>query len=315
MRNESPKTLREPRAVGHFPSLSSLGDTNSNTKMFIEDIYTAVMPLGGRFRQTTDFSVEIQGNPDDEPRAIEILQSLTRGAAHSRPDLRDLLIDSVNEIARYLAWQGRAICEIIRGVESDEGWRLYSFTDKRLLRVFRNYIQIIPKADRRRWRKTCVIIPEKDIWNIAMPKVLGGYRGYRKILKKLRRHSRLGPSFLMDEMENQELITRFSAELYSREVELFVAKATRGLGWHMRNSGLRIWTEFYAMYRIVTLKWAQACIREHIINELNQLFQRLQIDVEIVVNGLPTARKILKTQQKMCEGKISLGDASDACSV
>ena len=315
MRNESGETLREPRAVGHFPSLSGLGDINPNASMFIEDIHIVVMPLSGRFRQTTDFSVEIQGNPDDEPRAIAILQSLTRGGAHGRPDLRDLLSDSVNEIARYLAWRGRAIYEIIQGKESDEAWRLYSFTDIRLFRAFRNYIQIIPKADQRIWGKTHVVIPEKGIWNIAMPKVLGGYRGYRKILKKLRRYSRLGPSFLMNEMENQELITRFSAELYRREVELFVAKTTGGLGWHMRNSGLRIWTEFYAMYRIVTLKWAQACIREHIINELNQLFQRLQIDAEIVVRGLPTAREILKTRQKMCEGKISLGDASDACSV
>ena len=315
MRNESREILKRPRAVGHFPSLSNLGDINPNTSMFIEDIHIVVMPLSGRFRQTTDFSVELQGNPDDEPRAIAILQSLTRGAAHGRPDLRDLLSDSVNEIARYLAWQGRAIYEIIRGEESDEVWRLYSFTDKRLFCVFRNYIQIIPKADQRIWGKTHVVIPEKDIWNIEMPKVLGGYRGYRKILKRLRKFSRLAPSFLTDEMDNQEWTTYFRTELYRTEINLFVAKTTARLGWPMRNSGLRIWTEFYAMYRFVTLDWAKACMREHIINELNQLFRRLHIDVGIVVRGLPTAREILKTRQQMCEGEISFKDASDACSV
>lgn len=315
MRNEFREIPKKPRAVRHFPSLSNLDDINSNTKIFIEDIHIVVMPLSGRFRQTTDFSVELQGNPDDEPRAIAILQSLTRGAAHSRPDLRDLLSDSVNEIARYLAWSGRAVYEIIRGEESDQAWQLYSFTDKRLLRAFRNYIQIIPKADQRIWGKTHVIIPEKDIWNIAMPQVLGGYRGYRKILKKLRRYSQLGPSFLMNETENQEWATYFRTELYRTEINLFVAKTTARFGWPMRNSGLKIWTEFYMMYRFVTLDWAKACIREHIINELNKLLQRLQIDTEIVVRGLPTAREILKIRQQMCEGKISMGNASDACSV
>ena len=119
----------------------------------------------------------------------------------------------------------------------------------------------------------------------------------------------------MAEMDNQEWTTYFSNELYRREMELFVAKATARLGWHMRNSGLKIWTEFYAMYRFVTLDWAKACMREHITDELNQLFRRLHIEAEIVVEGLPTAQEILKIRQQMCEGKISLRDASNASSV
>ena len=158
--------------------------------MFVEDIHVAVMPIGGRFRQTTDFSVELRGCPDDELQAKAILQSLTSGDAHGRPDLRDLLSDSVNEIARYLAWRGRVVYEIIRGEENGEAWQLYNFPDTRLIRVFRNYIQVISI-----WEKTPIIIPEKDIWNIAMPKMLGGCRGYRKILKKLRKFPRLSPSF------------------------------------------------------------------------------------------------------------------------
>ena len=315
MRNEFCERLKRRRVAGHFPSLGNLDDINPNTSMFIEDIHIGVMPLSGRFRQTTNFSVDLQGSPDDEHRAMAILQSLTRGDVHGRPDLRDLLSDSVNEIARYLAWSGRVVYEIIRGEESGEAWQLYNFTDKRLLRAFGNYIQIIPKADRRRWRKTHVVIPGEDIWKIKMPKALGGCRGYRKILKKLRKFPRLVPSFLTNETDNTEWTTYFSNELYRKEIEVFVTKTTARLGWHMRNSGLRIWTEFYAMYRIVTLKWAQACIREHIIDELNQLFLRLHIEAKIVVEGLPTAKQILRIRQQMCEGKISMGDASDACSV
>ena len=69
------------------------------------------------------------------------------------------------------------------------------------------------------------------------------------------------------------------------------------------------------MYRSVTLKWAQACMREHIIKELNQLFLRLQIDAEIVVKGLPTAWEILRIRKQMCEGKISFIKAFEKCLV
>ena len=56
-------------------------------------------------------------------------------------------------------------------------------------------------------------------------------------------------------------------------------------------------------------------MREHIAKELNRLFQRLNIEAKIVMEGLPTARKILDIRKQMREGEISLSDAFDACSV
>ena len=76
MRNEFCERLKRRRVAGHFPSLGNLDDINPNTSMFIEDIHIGVMPPSGGFRQTTDFSVDLQGSPDDEHRAMVILQSL-----------------------------------------------------------------------------------------------------------------------------------------------------------------------------------------------------------------------------------------------
>ena len=98
-----------------------------------------------------------------------------------------------------------------------------------------------------------------------------------------------------------------------REVQLFTTKATAQWGWDQRDYKLQHWTEFYAVYRHIKLKWAQACIREHIVAELNQLFRRLHIEAEIVVTGLPIAQTILEVQQRMCEGDVSLTDALNAC--
>ena len=315
MQNEFGGRLKKPRVAVHFPSLRKEFDINPNLSMFVQDVHIVVMPLGGRFSQGRDFSVEIQGSSEPDSQAITILQSLARSDHSNRPDLKELLSDSVNEIARYLAWVGRVVYEIIRDKENDEAWQLYSFTEKRLFRVLRRYIQIIPKADQRLWQKVRVSIPKEDIWDISMPQILGGHRGYRAILKKLKRFPQIVPSFLMDERSEQKWPSHFNTESYRREMDLFIAKTTARWGWHMRSSGLEIWTEFYAMYRFITLDWAKACMREHIINELNQLFQRLNIKAEIVVKGLPTAREILATRQQMCEGKISFAEASEKCSV
>lgn len=315
MKNDTSNPLKEPRVARHFGSISKEIDSNPNTYMFVQDLHVAVMPLGGRFSQGRNFSVEMHGGSDPAPQAIAILQSLTRGDSYGSPDLKELLSDSVNQISLYLASGGRSVYEIIRDKENNEAWQLYSFTEKRLFKVLRKYIQVIPKADQRLWKKARVVIPEEDIWDISMPKVLGGYRGYRTILKKLSKFSQLVPSFLMDEISEQKWPSYFNTESYRREMDLFIAKTTASFGWHMRSSGLKIWTEFYAMYRFITLDWAKACLREHIIKELNQLFLQLRIDAEIIVTGLPTAQEILKTRQQMCNGEISFEDASKKCTV
>lgn len=283
--------------------------------MFVQDVHIAVMPLGGRFSSSRDYSVEIQGGPEQQFQAIVILKSLTSDNLNGRPDPKELLSDSVNHIAHYLASCGRSVYEIIRAKENDEAWRLYSFTDKRLPCVFGWYIQRVPKRDKHWLKQSYVRIPKEDIWEIEMPEALGGYRGYRKIIKKLIRYTQIVPSFLIDEMSNQKFPAYFNINNYRMEKELFIAKTTANWGWHMRSIGLKNWTEFYGMYRFITFDWAKACMREHIINELNQLFQRLDIEAEIVIKGLPTAREILKTRQQMCEGKISFDDASKKCSV
>ena len=148
-----------------------------------------------------------------------------------------------------------------------------------------------------------------------MPKKLGGYRGHRAMLKKLLRFPDIVPSFLLHKVNPHEWPTNFNTEHFAQETKLFIARATERWGWNQRDYNSENWNEFYGMYRSVTLKWAQACMREHIIKELNQLFLRLQIDAEIAVKGLPTAWEILRIRKQMCEGKISFIKAFEKCLV
>ena len=315
MRDEFREQLKEPRVVRHFPSVREEADLNANTHIFVEDASLGVMPIGGRLRQASNFSAEIQGRLDHKTRAIAILKSLTSRYRYNEQSLNELLGAAVAEVAYKLIWHGRAVHEIIRGVESNDAYLLHSFTPRRLFRFPRRYLQIVPKTDRGLWGKCCVIIPERDIWGITMPTVLGGCRGYLTMLRNLERFSHLHPSFLTDESGEQEWPAYLDLQRYVREAKLFESKVTARWGWGRRDATDRNWTEFYAIYRNVTFKWAQACMREHIAKELNRLFQRLNIEAKIAMEGLPTARKILDIRKQMCEGEISLSDAFDACSV
>ena len=146
MRHKSRQRPKAPRTAPYFPSLQKHDLPNTNVDMFAEDVHRAVMPIGGRPRWATNFSVEIQGNSENETRATEILESLT---GHPRYSPAELLSSAVKRIAGKLARNGHAVYQIVRDEKNGEAWRLHGFTSQRLFRFFGRYIQIIPKADRR----------------------------------------------------------------------------------------------------------------------------------------------------------------------
>lgn len=315
MISESCERLKVPRVARHFPSIEEEAHSNRSVYMLVEDVHLTVMPIGGKSHLSPNFAVEIQASPDHQTRAIAILESFTDINRHRRHNLEELLSTAVEEIASKLAWNGRSVHEIIRDEENEAKYKLYSFTSQRLFHAFGRYIQIIPKADRSLWNKAYIVIPEGDIWDIVMPKELGGYRDYSAILRGLTRFQHTGPLFLIDLLRSRELPVYYDAQLYVRETEIFYAKIMKRWGWNKRDYSQQNCTEFYLVYRTLQFRWALAVIREHIVNELNRLFQRLHIEAKIVMKGLPTASEVLEIRQRMCEGDISFMEAYDACSV
>ena len=306
------RRLKASRVATHFPSLRENRGMSSNVFMFVEDVQLAVMPIGGRPHRASDFAVDIRGGCEHVDHAIAILKSLAEFDQHSNAAL---LSDVVAGIARQLAWYGRSVHEIVWDEKNSGIFRLHSFTSRRLFHTLGRYVQIIPKADRDLWGKSYVIVPEKDVWDVEMPRALGGYRGYRAILSHLARFRPLAPSFFQEELSRQSWPAHYDFQRYVRETKFFEAKITTRWGWNQRDFSQSNWTEFYMFYRILQFKWAQAVVREHIVNELNRLFRRLRVEAEIVVKGLPTASEIVAIRQQMSKGKISFKEASDACSV
>ena len=318
MRHNSYKRLKTPRVAKSFSKLREEVNHNLNLSMFIENTRLWIMPIGGESDHVPNFAVKIQGKHSDEPRVLAILESLTRRYQqkwYSRPPLEKLLSDAVEAIALELVWEGRSVRKIFWDKRNNGVYRLHKFAYQWLFRVFGRYIRILPQTHRHLHDKPHDSITETNIWDIVMPEKLGGYQGHRAMLKKLVRFPDIVPSFLVHTVSQHEWPTDFSAKHYARESKLFVARTTAEWGWNQRDYSSENWSEFYSMYRSVTLKWAQACMREHIFSELNQLFRRLDIEAEILVRGLPTAWEILRIRKQMCEGKISFIEAFKKCLV
>ena len=317
MKNKFHKRLKTPRVTKSFSNLREEVNRNLNLSMFLEDARLGIMPIGGESDRVPNFAVEIQGSPSAKPHILAILESTPRRYGHNRysqSPLEKLLSNVVEAIALELVWEGRSVRKIFWD-KKNEIYRLHEFAYQWLFRVFGRYIRILPQTHRHLYDKPYDSITETDIWDIAMPEKLGGYRGHRAMLKKLVQFPDLVPSFLKYIVNVHEWPTNFDTKHYTQETKLFIARATERWGWNRRDYNSENWNEFYGMYRSITLKWAQACMREHIIKELNQLFLRLQIDAELVVKGLPTAPEILKIRKQMCEGKISFIKAFEKCLV
>ena len=313
MKHNAGQQLKPPRAARNFPSLSIREDLNTEVYNFASDVQLAIMPIGGRSRYAPNFSAQIEGCTEQISLASNIIGSLAERGRKSH-GTANLLGYAVNSIAMQLAWNGRMVCEVIRDERNDVARRLQQFTTKRLYQVFGRYIQLIPKADRCLWKKSFAFIPAEDIWDISMPRALGGSFGHRMMLKKLSWFLYWSPWLTGDVTEGRQH-AYYNFQEHNRKSKLSIATITANWGWDHREPSTQNWTEFYWYYRQLQFKWAQACLREHIVKELNRLFGRLAIEAEVVMNGLPTTADILEIRRQMYDGTISFDEALNACSV
>lgn len=270
-----------------------------NVHIFIRDVPLGIMPIGGESDRVPDFAVEIQGSLEHQERAVDILKSLDFNFNNISYTPAELLSKVVEGMCRSLLVNGCVVCKINRDTENNVKSLFAGLTPRWLFLVFGKY----------------KIIGERDIWVITIPKELGGIHGHRVMLRELVRISLPAPFEFIKEERAQEQPIDFNLQRYIRKIEIFKLKLIGRWGWITGISNAEHLNKFYYYYRVITLKWAQACMREHIINEFNELFQRLHIGAEIIVKGLLTKQEILQLRQQMCEGKISFNDAFEKCSV
>ena len=172
-------------------------------------------------------------------------------------------------------------------------------------------MQIVPRGDHEIGEKKYSLVSVDRIWYVDMPSQLGGRRRHQKVLRKMGKFERLGAEFWRQDLTRQVQSRAFDYQLYSRNAEIYFRRMTKTYGWNRRDWSQDWATDFFSFFRLVNFSWAQALMREHVIDELNRLFVRLGVNSEIEVNGLPTAKDILEVRIRLLAGSISFDDVSD----
>jgi len=299
--------LKWDKAATHFPSLSKkCRDGGLDAHMFREDISLNIMPIGGTSRNNPDFLASFQGSEEDVDSAMKLCNSLSR---YPERDANRTIGGAVGSIANRVAWQGSAVFQIIREPNSPHEITLFGFTSECLYRIPGFFVQCIPHADRELFGKSFTVLSSQEVWQITIPKALGGPSRHKKVLKRLNRFSKPAPNFYATDLQEGKQESQFDFQTYITHIESHNARLTRNWGWNRRDSSHRYDTEFYYIYRTITFRWAQAILREHIIIELNRLFKRLKIESAIEVVGLITADEILRIRQELVDGKIQFSEA------
>jgi hypothetical protein len=310
MRHDAQRRAREKaKAIAFFPSLSNRDDPGLHSHMFIQDLYSSVVPFSKRRSRTA----EITGKEDAREKALGLCRSLAR---YDSRDVTQAVVGAIEDIAMRLAWNGRAFFEVIQQADEPQ-ITLNSFSSWHLLHLPAIYIQFIPKADREHFgraerhyiRKIMNLISAKDVWKIEIPRRLGGYSSYKRLLRGFKRVPDVGPDFLTSDLKQRQFTPNFDPGAYFDAQVQYISRITRGWGWNRRDFSLKYDTEFYTFHRTLRFKWAQALLREHIITELNSLLKNYRIDAAINLTGVLTSGEIAVIRTDVMLGKLHYGEA------
>lgn len=275
----------------------------AKTHMFREDVASSIMPNRGESKAFPDFNAYIIGDEEDKQVALNVCESITGEKSYGNEC--NILSDVINSIGESLSWNGRSVYEIIYDKEN-KSFHAVEFSTKNLFHCLFWYIQIVLQSDR---KKLFNVLQSEFVWQIKMPAELGGKKGYESIISNLTAFDSLGPTFYLQDIQTQ-INHYFDFSKYQHNYQIYMRKSTIKFGWNSRNLDNKYKTEFYMFHHLLTFRWAKSVIRDHIVLELNQLFKKLELNVKIVVEGLPTPDEILQFRQQLVDGEKTFHDVN-----
>jgi hypothetical protein len=264
--------------------------------MFLEDLCSGTLPIGGRSSTHPKFSVILEGENQCIPYVKKLLNSLSHYDNH---DTMRIVCDAVNSIASHLVTTGICHFEIVNDTTNSEQYYLVPFTSRRLLKISNIYYQFVPRGDWKLHRKKVNLLHSRQVWGVSFPKVLDGMWQYKNKKKRLASLDPLKPGFWK--------YNSFDFDHYVKSEEVYIQRLTRNYGWDKRSDKNK--TEFYSIYQKIRMQRSKAIISEHIVAQLNLLISRLGYDCIIKIFGIPSVQDIIEIENKLIAGSISFDDA------
>jgi hypothetical protein len=250
----------------------------------------------------------LEGTEENLAKADALCGSLGGDHGH-RPG--ENVAGAIEKVVLHLAYYGRALFEIV--VEPEEAaLSLAPFGPDYVWSLPFFYLQVAPRASWSDLNHKYAVLRKDAVWRVEMPRELGGTSGFRRVLEGLAEWPSLGPGFYTNDIEQGRFPEEFVFGDYRRAHQVQIYWVTRSWGWAGRDWSLDHVTEYYQFHRHLTFKWAQSVLREHVVRQFNFLFRRLDISVQIVIEGLSSPSEILKVREEMRAGVLDFDAATKA---
>lgn len=278
--------------------------------MFTEDITLGLMPIN--FSDGRKFGATLTGAVEQVERARKLLQSIGRGGGY-RDNVLEEADSSIEHVVRHMAANGRAVFEIATD-PNDNGYILLDVPDFGLFKMPRGWVQTVPLRGRREGQPTkrsWRFVSDRWVWAVSMPGALGGRSGYRRIVRHLRGETELVPRFFNLETEARQRKTPFDFGSYRRTREILHNQITVLWGWNRRDSTTNYTTDYYHVYKALTMLWAQGVLRQHVVLALNELFAKLEIESKLELSGIEAPDVFLAARNSLEKGEMPFKDAVD----
>ena len=282
----------------------ALEGLNADEHNFQSDVAGGITPYF-IYAERPAITAELTG---DKTQVDPILKEL--GDDNAR-ELTAQLCAAVMEVARVVAYQGRAVFEIAR--DDQNAIRLVTIPGEGLW-VFPWFcLQVIPKRDRERLKKRFNIVSTKRLWVVRMPRSLGGHWGYAAMKRRLAANDHLGPGFFRKNLHISLNPSGYNFQTYGWALDVFQEIATRKWHWDRRDTSFDHSTEIYYVYKKFGFRAAQVTLRDHIVTEINRLFSMLGTSASVKWTKTPTAAELLEARERFLKGEIPIRQAISMC--
>jgi hypothetical protein len=291
------------QAIRYFSRHEALGQ---NGEMLREDIGLSILPIRGRSDSLPNFKVYFDGDERQKKFANSLCKDIAWGSLHYDDyDEQGIICEAIESVVGSMAVNGWSVYEILYDKES-ESVRLSEFSTQNLYKIFRKYLQIT-RNDKDKNPIRFNVLSSNNVWSIEIPKLLGRKRGFQRMMSKIDAYGFV-PDFYMQDIQEQKIASYFNLKKYSKENEIYVGRVTKQWGWDGRGMDRNYTTDFFMFYRKLTFKWAQLVLLNHIIDELNKLFVRLEIRAKIVIEGILSPEEVLEGREKLVSGEKDFKD-------
>lgn len=278
--------------------------------MFVRDIHTGIMPyrVGGKYPYTASLSRK------NQTLSRELVKFLSINH-HDGILLDETLRETIETLAHYIITFGEVYLEIVyedaKNKTGINGKKLEFLPWGKVVRVFGRYIQIVPLRNWKCGEKIFYTIPSDRIWHIKLPRKFGTPRRHRKMLKKLNVLSEPMPKFTHKDGDLGQS-AKYDFMVHSHAKKIAVEQITSRWGSIRSLSQIKGTTEYYYIVNRLQATYSQALLREHIINEINDLLRKLGVKNNLKLEGLKLATDIKDAIRKLEKGEIGFDKAMNA---